>query len=519
MALKRSYDEFFIDGAWRPASSSERFTVISPSTGAEIGHVPAATTADIDAAVAAARKAFYETDWPTRPVADRAQLCEALAAKLQERKDDIADLLIDELGCPRAQADVYQAVAPTLHWNYNAAIGRQYPFTEVRTADLGPLAGGSAGGMVMPFQTQSLTVKEPAGVLAALVAYNFSLPGTAQKVAPAIVAGCTVVIKVPEPNPLAVFAMGELISEVGFPPGVINIVAAGPAASHHLVTHDGVDMVSFTGSQTVGEKIGAACGALIRPVVLELGGKASAIVLEDADLDEIVPKLVAVSVVPSSGQSCTSQSRILVPRAKHDEIVDRLVRAMADVKVGDPHDPDTQVGPMITHEHQQRVLGLIERAVRDGATIAYGGGVPEGLDKGWYVQPTLLTGVTPDMEIAQEEVFGPVAVVIPYDDEDHAIDIANNTRYGLSSSVFTADVSHGFELARRIRTGTFAVNSYTADFNAPFGGLKKSGIGREHGPAGLEEYLRPKTIAIDPSLELPHEVVASADVVSRGVRP
>ncbi|MGV0688363.1 aldehyde dehydrogenase family protein [Mycolicibacterium thermoresistibile] len=519
MALKRSYGEFFIDGGWRPASSSATFPVISPSTGAEIGRVPAATAADIDAAVAAARRAFYETDWPTRPVAERADLCEALAAKLQQHRDEFAELLVDELGCPRTQADIYQAVAPTLHWNYNAVIGRQYPFTEVRTADLGPLAGGAAGGMVMPFQTQSLTVKEPAGVLAALVAYNFSLAGTAQKVAPAVVAGCTVVIKVPEPNPLAVFAMGELIQEVGFPPGVINIVAAGPEVSHHLVTHEGVDMVSFTGSRAVGEQIGAACGALVRPAVLELGGKASAIVLDDADLDDVIPTLVAVSVVPSSGQSCTSQSRFLVPRARHDEIVDRLVRAFGDLKVGDPHDPDTQIGPMITRAHQQRVLGFIERAVRDGATIAFGGGVPDGLDRGWYVQPTLMTGVTPEMEIAQEEVFGPVAVVIPYDTEDQAIEIANNTPYGLSGSVFTADVAHGFRLARRIHTGTFAVNSYTADFNAPFGGVKRSGIGREHGPAGLAEYLRPKTIAIDPSLELPREVVESADVVTHGVRP
>ncbi|PBC47571.1 aldehyde dehydrogenase [Rhodococcus sp. ACPA1] len=517
MQLKREYDEFFIDGEWRAAASNERMSVVSPSTGKVIGHVPSASTSDVDAAVEAARKAFHETDWPTLPVEKRAQLCEALAAKLYEHKDEIADLLIDELGCTRQLADVYQAVAPTLHWNYNAAVGREYPFTEVRTADLGPLAGGSAGGMVMPFKTQSLTVKRPVGVVATLVAFNFSMPGTAQKVAPAIVAGCTVVIKVPEPNPLAVFAMGELIKEVGFPPGVINIVAGGAEASHHLVTHDDVDMVSFTGSLGVGSKIGEACGARIRPVVLELGGKASAIVLDDADLEKFAPTLVTVSVVPSSGQSCTAQTRILVPRAKHDELVEKLVSAMAKLKTGDPHDPQTDIGPVITETHRENILGFIKRAVNDGATIEYGGGVPEGLTDGWYVEPTLLTNVTPDMEIAQEEVFGPVVAVIPYDDEDEAVAIANNTKYGLSGSVFTADVAYGFKIAQRIHTGTFAVNSYSADFNAAFGGIKKSGIGREHGPAGLEEYLRPQTIAIDPSYELPKEIVESAATITRGV--
>ena len=517
MDLNRKYDEFFIDGRWLPASSAERMLVISPSTGQVIGHVPAANNADIDTAVEAARKAFYETDWPTLPVEERAALCEALAAKLYEHKDEFAELLVDELGCTRQLADVYQAVAPTLHWNYNAAVGREYPFTEVRTADLGPLAGGSAGGMIMPFETQSLTVKEPVGVVATLVAFNFSMPGTAQKVAPAIVAGCTVIIKVPEPNPLAVFARGELIKEVGFPPGVINIVAGGADASSYLVTHDDVDMVSFTGSLGVGSKIGEACGAQIRPVVLELGGKASAIILDDADLDQIVPTLLGASVIPSSGQSCTCQSRFLVPRAKHDALVEKLVKAMAELKVGDPHEPETDIGPVITEAHRERILGFIKRAVDDGATVAYGGGIPEGMTEGWYVEPTLITNVTPDMEIAQEEVFGPVVAVIPYDDEDQAVEIANDTKYGLASSVFTSDVSYGFKFARRIRTGTFAVNSYSADFNAAFGGLKKSGIGREHGPAGLEEYLRTQVIAIDPSLELPKEVVESAAVVTRGV--
>ena len=512
--LPRSYSEFYIDGRWTPTDSTETFTVISPSTGEVIGEVPSATRADIDAAVEAARHAFYETDWASRPVEERAALCEALATRLYESKDELAELLVDELGCTRMLADVYQATAPTLHWNYNAEVGRNYPFQEVRTADLGPLAGGSAGGMIMPYQTQALVVKEPVGVVATMVAYNFSMPGTSQKVAPAIIAGCTVVVKVPEPNPLAVFALAQMVHDVGFPPGVINIVAAGAEQSAYLVSHPDVDMVSFTGSTTVGSHIGRECGSLIRPVVLELGGKSAAIVLDDADLDTTVPTLLGVSVIPSSGQSCVCQSRFLVSEARHDELVERLVAALADVKVGDPHDLANDMGPVITEAHRERILGMIRRAVDQGATVAFGGGIPEGLDKGWYVEPTLLTGVTPDMEIAQEEVFGPVVAVISYKDEADAIRIANDSRYGLAGSVYTSDVERGFAIARKVRTGTFSVNSFSADFNSPFGGFKESGIGRQHGVAGLEGYLIPKSISVDPSMTIPESIVQQADVVT-----
>jgi betaine-aldehyde dehydrogenase len=505
--IAREYSAFYIDGEWRPAQSSETFTVISPRDGTRVGSVPAAGTADVEAAVKAARRAFYETDWPTRPVSERAALCRRLAELLAEQRSELAELLVDEMGCNKILADVYMAVAPTLHWNYYAQVGEEYTFSEVRDSDLTPLAGGG-GGLIMPYAGRSVVVKEPVGVVAAFCAFNFALPCVGQKVAPALVAGCTAVVKVSEPNPLAVFAMGDLVTEAGFPPGVINFIAAGPEASERLVRHPDVDMVSFTGSTKVGMRVGEICGSLVRPVTLELGGKSAGIILEDADLEQALPVLVGASVGTNAGQSCVCISRILAPRSRYNEIAAALTEAIASLKVGDPRDADTVICPLITEAHRNRVLELIQSARDQGATIATGGGIPDGPTEGWYVEPTLITEVTNDMRVAQEEIFGPVTALIPYDDEEDAIRIANDSEYGLSGCVFTADSEHGFEVARRIRTGTFSVNTFAADFNSPFGGYKHSGIGREHGVAGLEGYLLTKTISVDPSVDLPPSVVA-----------
>jgi betaine-aldehyde dehydrogenase len=267
-------------------------------------------------------------------------------------------------------------------------------------------------------------------------------------------------------------------------------------------------MVSFTGSTAVGKKIGEICGSMIRPCVLELGGKSAAIVLPDADLEQALPALVGASVGTNAGQSCVCLSRFLVPRDRHDEFAAALVPAFESLKVGDPMESDTVVSPLISEAHRERVLGYIRKGVEEGATLATGGKVPEHLPDGWYVEPTLLTNASNDMTVAQEEIFGPVVVMIPYDDEEDAIRIANDSDYGLSGAVFTADPAHGFEVARRIRTGTYSVNTFAADFNSPFGGYKNSGIGREHGVAGFEGYLLTKTISVDPTAELPGEVVA-----------
>lgn len=510
------YSGFYIDGGWRAPTSDRTRLVISPTTEEVIGSVPVATPQDVDAAVAAARRAFDETDWASTTPEYRASLMESLAEKLYERRDEFAELLLDEYACTRSQADTYHVVAPTLHWNYNADMVRHFSFVELRKANLGAYAGGASGGLIMPFETEALVTQQPVGVVAGLLAYNFSLPGLAQKVAPAIAAGCTVVVKVPDPNPLALFAMGDLISEAGFPDGVINIIATDAESSTYLVEHPGVDMVSFTGSTNVGAQIGKACGELIRPAVLELGGKSAAVILEDADVEAILPGLLGASFITSSGQNCTCHSRFVVPRSRHDEIVAKIVTALGDLKVGDPRDPDVVMGPLVTSAHRDRVLGMIRRAVDAGAEIAYGGGVPAGLERGWFVEPTLLTNVTPDMDIAQEEVFGPVVAVLAYDTEDEAVEIANGTRYGLAGSVYTADIEYGFEFANRIRSGVFAVNSFGVDFNSPFGGVKNSGIGREHGLAGFQSYLQPRAVAIDLNGPYPHAAVKRAQRITEG---
>jgi aldehyde dehydrogenase (NAD+) len=505
--LQHEYTGFYIDGKWRPSSSTDALDVISPATGERIGGVPVASTDDIDAAVEAARRAFYQTDWATRPVHERAELCRNLASAIADHQQELAELFTEEMGCTHFLSDVYQATAPTLHWNYYAAVGEQYDYAEVRESDLSPLAGAGGGGIV-PFAGKSIVVKEPVGVVAVMCAYNFALACVAQKAGPALVAGCTVVVKVPEQNPLAIFAMGDLITQAGFPPGVFNIVAARAESSEHLVRHPDVDMVSFTGSTAVGKRIGEICGSMIRPCVLELGGKSAAIVLPDAELEQALPALVGASVGTNAGQSCVCLSRFLVPRERHDEIEAALVAAFESLKVGDPMEADTVVSPLISEAHRERVLGYVRKGVEEGAKLATGGKVPGDQPKGWYVEPTLLSNATNDMTVAQEEIFGPVVVMIPYDDEEDAIRIANDSDYGLSGAVFTAEPAHGFEVARRIRTGTYSVNTFAADFNSPFGGYKSSGIGREHGVAGFEGYLLTKTISVDPTSELPESVVA-----------
>lgn len=508
----REYSSFYIGGKWLPPQSDAVFTVVSPRSEERIGSVPAASPADIDTAVAAARHAFDETDWSRRQPAERGELCARLAAAIARRSGELATLFTEETGSPITLSQVYQAVAPSVSLNYYARLANSYRFEEVRVSDLSSLAGGSSGGSIIPFGGKSLVVQEPVGVVAAFTAYNFALACFAQKCAPALVAGCTVVVKVPEQNPLSSFAIAELVDEAGFPPGTLNFVAAGPAAAEHLVRHPGVDMVSFTGSTAVGRRIGEICGSQIKRSVLELGGKSASIICPDADLDLAIPTLVGCSVGTNQGQSCVAMSRILAPAARYDEIADRFADLISGLKVGDPMEPDTVIGPLISAAHRERVDGYIARGIAEGATVRTGGGRPASLPRGWYIEPTLLTNVRNDMTVAQEEIFGPVTVLIPYGTEEEAIRIANDSPFGLAGTVFTADTMHGFGIARRIRAGTFSVNTYVCDLNSPFGGNKQSGIGREDGVAGLTEYLQPKTISVDPARELPAEILATTEL-------
>lgn len=505
------HDSFFIDGAWRAAKSDRTFDVVSPRSEQLVGRVPAASQDDIDDAVAAARRAFDEGPWPRLTPAERAEYLTRIAVGIEKRRDELTPLITEELGCSVPLSQYYMTLAPVLSFNYYAELGRTLELEEVRVSDLTPFTSGEPGGATVPMAGKSLVVREPVGVVASFPAYNFTVPAIAQKIGPALIAGCTVVVKVPEPTPLAAFVYGEIFKEAGLPAGVVNIVAAAAAESAYLVSHPGVDMVSFTGSDAVGAKVAAACGALVRPVVLELGGKSAAIVLEDARIEDVVPMLVAGSVGANSGQVCVAQSRFLVPSAQYEQYSTALAEAFSSLKVGDPMEPDTVVGPLVTAAQRDRVESIVDEARREGATVAAGGQRPADEPVGWYYEPTLITNAHNGMKVAQEEVFGPVAVLIPHDGEEDAIRIANDSPYGLGGSVFTADDAHGFEVARRIRTGTFSVNGVAADLGSPFGGYGKSGLGREHGPTAVDEYLHSRTISLDPGKPLP-------DAVTRGVR-
>jgi betaine-aldehyde dehydrogenase len=321
-----------------------------------------------------------------------------------------------------------------------------------------------------------------------------------RKIAPALAAGCTVVLKAPVQGPLSVYLLAELAADI-FPPGVLNVLVADVPASQHLVAHPGVDKVSFTGSTAVGRRIGAVCGGDIRRMTLELGGKSAAVILEDADLDAAVPAIVGSSVAMLMGEICTAQTRILAPRSRYDEIVDRLAAQIAALPVGDPRDRTVAIGPLVTREHRERVEGFIALGRAEGAEVRAGGGRPEGLPRGWYVEPTLFAGADNGMRIAREEIFGPVAVVIPHDGRDDAVAIANDSPFGLSGTVWTTDNDAALDVARRVRTGTFALNTYTVDPSTPFGGFKQSGVGREMGREGVDAFIEFKSIALEgPSL-------------------
>jgi betaine-aldehyde dehydrogenase len=475
----QTYRKLFIGGQWNDPSTAATIELISPHTEEEVGRVPEAREADVDAAVAAAREAFDRGPWPRMTPGERADAMARLDTALQKRADELATTITTEMGSPISFSHIGQVMASLMVLNYYTTLAREYPFEEVRTGMLGPV----------------LVRREPVGVAAAIVPWNVPLFVIMLKLGPAFAAGATVVLKPAPETPLDAMMLAEAIEEADLPKGVFNIVPAGREVGEYLVTHAGIDKVGFTGSTAAGRRIAALCGERLRRVTLELGGKSAAILLDDVDLGEIVPQLLPAAMM-NNGQACAAQTRILASRKRYAEVVDALSDHVRTLKVGDPMDPQTFCGPLVAKRQRERVEGYIKAGREEGAKVAVGGGRPAGLDKGWYVEPTVFANVDNSMRIAQEEIFGPVIAVIPYDDPGDAVRIANDSDYGLSGTVWTKDVDRGLDIARQVRTGTYTVNSFMMDFGSPFGGFKSSGVGRELGPEGLAAYLEPKSICL-----------------------
>jgi aldehyde dehydrogenase (NAD+) len=457
---------------------------INPATGSVIEEAPDARIEHAEAAIRAARHAFDETDWSTN-LTKRIACLRQLHAALQSHREEFAQLTIAECGHTPMLVDGPALDEPIALLSYYADLAEQFPFTE----DIGEREW--RGSM-----HRRSVEREPAGVVAAIVAYNFPMQLALAKLAPALAAGCTVVLKGAPQTPLLALALGEVIAaETDIPAGVVNVITSSEVAVGELLTtHTDVDMITFTGSTPVGRRIMEAASPTVKRVFLELGGKSALILLDDADIE--MPALVAaMSICSHAGQGCAITSRLLVPRARHDEIVERVAAHLSNVKVGNPAETGTYMGPLISQAQRDKVDGVVKRAVEAGAQLAMGGSPIDG--PGFFYAPTLLTDVDPDSEVAQEELFGPVLAVIPYSDDDDAVRIANNSIFGLSGGVYGADTERAMSVARRIRTGTVGVNGgmwFAPD--APFGGYKQSGIGREMGVAGLAEFLETKTIAV-----------------------
>jgi len=470
-----------IDG--RLVTADKTFPSVNPATGAVLGHAPDAGIAEAEAAIAAARRAFDTTSWPT-DVESRIRCLDQLHRALVDHAEELRELTIAEVGATRALTQGAQLDEPIGIVRYYADLLRGYQFSE----DLGEK---ESRGM----RHHRWVEKEAAGVVAAIIAYNYPNQLALAKLAPALAAGCTVVLKGAPDTPLVTLALGEVIANhTDIPAGVVNVLSSSdPAVGAALTTSPDVDAVTFTGSTAVGREIMAAASGTVKRVFLELGGKSAVIMLDDADFTSAC-MFAAFSMVTHAGQGCALTSRLLVPKSHHDEIVEMIAQNFAKVRHGDPADPKTLMGPLISERQRDKVDGMVQRAVAAGATLVTGG---KRLDPGYFYAPTLLTNVDPDSEIAQDEVFGPVLVVIPFDDDDDAVRIANNSIYGLAGAVFSRDQDRAVAVARRIRAGSFSINGgnyFGAD--SPFGGFKQSGIGREMGAAGLEEFLERKTYAV-----------------------
>ncbi|MCI4675871.1 aldehyde dehydrogenase [Candidatus Mycolicibacterium alkanivorans] len=476
-----AYDSLFIGGEWVASGGTTQITVVSASTEEVLGQIPEATAADVDKAVAAARGACGDpAGWSRWEPARRAEALERLADALDKRGEDIAHRVSSQNGMPIAVSRQLEAVFPATLLRYYAGMVRDRESEESRPG----LFGGT-----------TLVRRTPVGVVGAIVPWNFPQTLAAFKYAPALAAGCTVVIKPSPETVLDSYLLAEAVQEAALPPGVVNIVTGGRDVGAHLVSHPGVDKVAFTGSTGAGRQIAETCGRMLRPVTLELGGKSAAIILDDADLDSVntAQNLFGATLL-NNGQTCYLSTRILVPRTRYAQVVDVFTGFVEGLTVGDALDPDTQIGPMASARHRQRVESFIAEGRAEGARVTAGGGRPSQLDRGWFVEPTVFADVDNSFTVAREEIFGPVLSLIPYTDVDEAVQIANDSDYGLGGTVWSSDPERAVEVARRVQTGTIGINQYLPDPTAPFGGVKASGLGRELGPEGLAAYENQKSI-------------------------
>jgi aldehyde dehydrogenase (NAD+) len=465
----------YIKGGWQRASGTENFEVTDSTTEEIIGTVTAATSGDADAAVAAARAAFPE--WSALPPGERAGYLQRAAEGLQSRQSDIAVLVSREVGMPFAYSNVIQAGLPVLSFVSMAELALNFPFEER--------------------VNNSLVVREPIGVAVAITPWNYPLHQIAAKVAPALAAGCTVVLKPSEVAPLNAYILAEVLDSIGLPPGVFNLLTGtGAEVGETLVAHPEVDMVSFTGSTGAGRRIGAVAAQTIKRVSLELGGKSPLIILDDADMVAAVGAGLTGCFL-NSGQTCIALSRMIVPRSRLAEVEAIAQAGTESITVGSPFEATTMMGPLVSALQRDRVVSYIEQGIAEGAKLIAGGPTPpDGLDRGYFVRPTVFSQTTPDMAIVKEEIFGPVLVIQAYDDEDEAVALANDTIFGLNSAVRSADVDRAIAVGRRIRAGQVQINDGAFNICAPFGGYGQSGNGREFGKWGLEEFLETKSMQL-----------------------